>query len=269
MSRREATSVAASPGTVRWVTADEARDQKLLALLRAAADAAGAALSAGLDWSVSGGHPGQHVGDVVVDEAVRSVLDPAPVGVLSEESGFDRGSHAVVVVVDPVDGSTNASLGIPWYATSLCAVDEDGPRVALVRNQATGVTFEAIRGGGARRDGHPVRSSGATDLGDAIIGLNGRSRSHWGWRQYRSFGAAALDLCAVASATLDGFADCTRDSLGVWDYAGAMLICSEAGAVVRDALGRDLLVLDPAARRTPVAAATLSLLDQLLTARAG
>ena len=249
------------------MTVDDARDEELLALLRTTADAAGAALAGGLDWSVSGGHPGQHVADVVVDDAVRSVLDPAPVGVLSEESGLDQGAHAVVVIVDPVDGSTNASLGIPWYATSLCAVDDAGPRVAVVRNQATRVTFEAVRGRGATQDGAPIRPSDAVDLGDAIIALNGRPTTHWGWRQYRSLGAAALDLCGVASGMLDGFADCTRDSLGVWDYAGAVLICREVGAHVRDAEGRELIVLDPTARRTPVAAGTDVLLDQLLVAR--
>ena len=247
--------------------ADDARDDELLVLLRNAADAAGAALGEGLDWSVSGGHPGQHVADVVVDDAVRSVLDPAPVAVLSEESGLDRASHAVIVIVDPVDGSTNASLGIPWYATSLCAVDDDGPRVAVVRNQATGVSFEAVRGRGATRNGIGIRPSDADDLTDAIIALNGRSDSYWGWRQYRSLGAAALDLCGVAAGMLDGFADCTRDSLGVWDYAGAVLVCSEVGAHVRDAAGRDLIVLDPAERRTPVAAGTEALLAQLLAAR--
>lgn len=249
------------------MTTDETRNDKLMELLRTTAAAAEAALARDLDWRVSGGHPGQHVADVIVDEAIRSVLDPAPVGVLSEESGLDPGGHEVMIVVDPVDGSTNASLGIPWYATSLCAVDDAGPRVALVRNQATGVTFEAIRGGGATRDGVPIRPSGAPDLADAIIALNGRSDTYWGWRQYRSLGAAALDLCAVASGMLDGFADCTRDSLGVWDYAGAALICTEAGAVVQDAEGRDLIVLDPAERRSPVAAATDALLAQLLAAR--
>jgi fructose-1,6-bisphosphatase/inositol monophosphatase family enzyme len=249
------------------MTTDDARDAELLELLRATAAAAGAALAEELDWSVSGGHPGQHVADVVVDDAVRSVLDPAPVGVLSEESGLDQGSHAVVVIVDPVDGSTNASLGIPWYATSLCAVDDAGPRVALVRNQATGVTYEATRGGGATRDGVPIRPSASLDIADSIIALNGRSATSWGWRQYRSLGAAALDLCAVASGMLDGFADCTRDSLGVWDYAGAVLMCGEVGAHVLDAEGRDLIVLDPTERRTPVAAGTEALLAQLLAAR--
>ncbi|MDD9371521.1 MAG: hypothetical protein PV358_15490, partial [Acidimicrobiales bacterium] len=54
---------------------------------------------------------------------------------------------------------------------------------------------------------------------------------------------------------------------GVWDYLGGALVCAEAGAVVTDAYGRDLTVVDHAARRTPVAAATPALLDALVAAR--
>ncbi len=43
-----------------------------------------------------------------------------------------------MVVIDPLDGSTNASRGVPWFATALCLVDDDGPAVALVANQAIG-----------------------------------------------------------------------------------------------------------------------------------
>ena len=53
----------------------------------------------------------------------------------------------------------------------------------------------------------------------------------------------------------------------MWDYIGATLVVREAGGVVVDALGRDLVVLDHTARRTPVAATTTALLDGLLDHR--
>jgi hypothetical protein len=46
-------------------------------------------------------------------------------------------------------------------------------------------------------------------------------------------------------------------------------VCEEAGASVVDVDDRDLVVLDPAARRTPIAAATGALLDDLVAARRG
>ena len=219
------------------------------------------------DWGLAGTRPGQYRSDLAADEAAVEVLTGSGLGVMSEESGEHAVDREVVVVVDPVDGSTNASRGLPWYATSLCALDANGPFVALVVNQATGEFFEAVRGAGAQVSGRPAVPSGQTEVSRALLALNGYPPSHLGWKQYRSLGAAALDLCGVASGTLDGYVDCTRHSLGPWDYLGAWLVCREAGALVVDAYGAELVTRDPGQRRTPVAAATPGLLDGLLRAR--
>ena len=228
----------------------------VLGALTEAADAVEAALAATGDWGVTGGREGEHHSDVAADAAAVAVLVEAGFGVLSEESGRTHPERPVTVVLDPLDGSTNASRRMSWWATSLCAVDADGPMVALVVDLRHGVRYTAIRGQGATRDGNPIGSSGCRTLDDAIIGLNGVPAGHGGWAQYRAFGAAALDLCAVADGTLDGFLDATTDELGVWDYLGALLVCREAGVEVVDAAGRDLLTLEHADRRTPVAGAT-------------
>ena len=178
---------------------------------------------------------------------------------LSEESGRTHPERPVTVVLDPLDGSTNASRRMSWWAVSLCAVDEAGPVAALVVDLRHEVRFSAIRGQGAYRDGLPIHPSSCTDLGEAIIGLNGVPNGHGGWAQYRAFGACALDLCAVADGTLDGYLDATTDELGAWDYLGALLICREAGVEVVDRAGRDLVTLEHADRRSPIAGASPAL----------
>jgi fructose-1,6-bisphosphatase/inositol monophosphatase family enzyme len=100
-----------------------------------------------------------------------------------------------------------------------------------------------------------------------VIAISGLPDHHYGWRQFRAMGASALDICAVASGSFDGFVDMSPDAHGVWDYVGALLVVQEAGGVVVDALGRDLVVLDHVARRTPVAATTAELLDELMVHR--
>ncbi|HEU5084233.1 MAG TPA: inositol monophosphatase family protein [Acidimicrobiales bacterium] len=246
------------------------RDDDLLDVLRAAADAVRRALDDLDDWGLAGTRRGQYHSDLAADAACLAVLDDAGLGWLSEESGVEHADRPITVVVDPVDGSTNASRGIPWYATSLCALDADGPRVALVVNQADGRRYEAVRGGGARVDGRPVAPSGATELGRSIVGLSGYPNHYLGWKQYRALGAAALDLCAVADGTLDGYVDCSPSAHGAWDYAAGVLVCAEAGIDVVDAFDRPLL--DPeslahADRRTPVAGATPELTAALVDAR--
>lgn len=241
--------------------------EAVLQVLHDGATAVASALRDLEDWGPSGHRPDQYRSDVLADAAVLEVLDRAGFGAFSEESGLHHPERDVRVVVDPVDGSTNASRGLPWWATSLCALDRDGPLAAVVVNQATGARFEATRGGGARRDGRPLVPTDCTSLGSAIVAFSGYPRHYVGWSQYRSLGAAALDLCAVASGSLDAFIDCASSSLAPWDYLGGMLICTEAGASVAEAYGRDLVASDGHGRRTIVAAATRPLLDEAVSAR--
>lgn len=240
----------------------------LLGVLNETADAIAAALGSLTDWGPSGGKIGQYLSDLAADTAGLEVLDRAGLGVLSEESGRHDPDREVTVVIDPLDGSTNAARGIPWFATSLCAVDARGPVAAVVVNLISSERFEAVRGAGATCNGVELTPSGSERLDDSIIALSGFPPRHLGWRQFRSLGAVALDLCAVASGVLDGFVDCSVDAHGSWDYMGALLVCSEAGATVVDALGRDLVVLEHGERRTPVAGATRALVDELVAARA-
>ncbi|HEV2069521.1 MAG TPA: inositol monophosphatase family protein [Acidimicrobiales bacterium] len=244
-------------------------DAVLLDTLVVAAERVRLVLSEIDDWLPGTERAGQYRIDVAADAVAVELLVDAGLGVLSEESGIHHPERAVTVVLDPVDGSTNASRGIPWYATSLCAVDAAGPRVALVVNQASGERFDAVRGGGARCDGRPVHPSGCEDLSDAIVCLSGYPSQRWGWRQFRALGAAALDLCCVADGRLDAFAGIAGDGLGPWDYLGALLVCEEAGAAVVDLGGRNLVVLDHEARRFPLAAANGALLAQLSAAAQG
>lgn len=238
-------------------------DVALLEVLTAAAVAIRAALDGLSGWGLSGARPGQYRSDVVADAAAIAILDDAGLGVLSEETGTHHDDRPLLAVLDPVDGSSNASRSLPWYATSICVLDDDGPRVALVVNQATGERFDAVRGQGARCNGLPIAPGATARLAESIVGVSGYPRRHLGWRQYRALGAAALDLCAVAAGRLDAYVDCTGNAHGPWDYLGGMLVCTEAGALVADVAGRDLVTRGHADKRTPMAAGTPALFDEL------
>jgi fructose-1,6-bisphosphatase/inositol monophosphatase family enzyme len=60
----------------------------------------------------------------------------------------------------------------------------------------------------------------------------------------------------------------SADAHGSWDYLGGVLLVTEAGGVVADAFGRELVALEHDDRRTPIAAATSELLDALVDRRA-
>ena len=185
------------------------------------------------DWGKADGHPGQYKHDVIADEIATPQLIAAGLGVFSEESpptGLDK---SFIAIIDPIDGSTNANLGLPWYALSLCLVHSGEAIASFVKNLATGETFIAEIGSGAEKNGKKILVSGVRDIGDAVVVLNDLPTKHFGWRQYRSLGSAALDLCKVADGSFDAFVD-MGEGLALWDYAGAALICDEAGAKITD-----------------------------------
>jgi myo-inositol-1(or 4)-monophosphatase len=237
---------------------------RLLQVLGEAAHAVRTALDGLDDWGPAGTRPGQYRLDLAADAAALPILHGAGLEVLSEESGKSGDPGApLLAVIDPVDGSTNAHRGVPFYATSICVLDAEGPLVGLVVNQATGTHFEAVRGGGARRDGEAIAPSGCTDLSSAIVGISGFPGIHPGWAQFRTLGAAALEFCAVAEGVLDAYSVVGRSTLFGWDYLAGMLVCSEVGAVTVERDGADVVVRDAVPRR-PLVAATPLLAEQLL-----
>ncbi len=234
-------------------------------MFAAAADAQAAALEP-LRGSARRGRtdvPGQYALDLVADAAVLDVLAPSGVAVVSEESGRTGPSDAAItVVLDPVDGSTNCSRSIPYWAISMCALDADGPLVGFVANQVTGERFTATRGGGASLDGAVIECSPVTRIADSMLAVGGLPVRHLGWKQYRAMGSCALALCDVAAGRFDGYFG-HQVGEAPWDYLGGLLICHEAGAVVVDAEDRELVTADPAARRDLIAAGTPELLAEL------
>ncbi len=210
--------------------------------------------------------PGQYALDLVADKAALEVLHRVPATIVSEESGITGTANApITIVIDPIDGSSNAVRDIPYWATSLCALDRDGPLAALVINHATGVSFRALRGKGATRDGAPLTPSTRTRVEDAVVGISNFPGRMLPWKQFRALGSCALALCDVAYGALDGYFD-TGSVHAPWDYLGGLLVCTEAGVKIVDADDRDLALADPSAKRKLVAAGTPQLLQSLRTA---
>lgn len=241
---------------------------EILQVLNNTADAVGKVLEANTDWSLSGIRHTQYSVDVRADNAALAVLHEAGCAVLSEESQITGlwGDDDILVVMDPLDGSTNASRGVPWFATALCALDKNGMRASLVVNQASGKDrYWATQGGGAFHNGNQMHPSACSTLNEAVVGVSGLASFRPQWSQFRALGAAALDICLVAQGVLDGWVD--FNSHGVWDYLASILICQEAGVATSEYLDRELLVTQYDEKRTPIVAATPALLAQLREVR--
>ena len=173
-------------------------------------------------------------------------------GFLGEEEGGTDGRSEITWVVDPIDGTVNYLYNIPSYAVSVAAVVGDPttpgawrPVAGAVVNPVTGELFRARTGGGARLDGgrspRPLVLAEPPALGHALVGTGfGYDTVRRQWqatvlldvlpqvRDIRRIGSAALDICAVAAGSLDGYFE---RGLNPWDMAAAWLVLVEAGGV--------------------------------------
>ncbi len=178
----------------------------------------------------------------------RALLQARPDDAVVGEEGDDYpGTSGVRWIVDPIDGTVNFVYGIPQYAVSIAA-ELDGEVVAgMVLNVATGAEYTATRGGPAYRDGRPIAVRATVPLSERLIGtgfsydaeqreVQARAlvRLLPRIRDIRRFGSCALDLCAVAQGSLDGYVE---EGVNLWDHAAGGLIARAAGARVETAQG--------------------------------
>jgi myo-inositol-1(or 4)-monophosphatase len=164
-------------------------------------------------------------------------------GLLAEEGTGAAGDAEAVWIVDPIDGTTNFAHGHPCYCVSIALALRGALVVGVVHAPALGVTWAARRGGGATRDGEPVRVSTTPTLGLALCASGfpydrasaaDNNVDEWGamirhTQGLRCCGSAAIDLALVADGTYDAY---WEKRLKPWDVAAGALIVTEAGGRV-------------------------------------
>ncbi|QXD14942.1 inositol monophosphatase [Rhodocaloribacter litoris] len=208
-------------------------------------------------------HAGQ-VGDVrekgthdlvthVDEEAQRLIIDTLRSAfpgydVLAEEGTGGRidpvaGGHRWII--DPIDGTTNFTHGVPPYAVSIALQRGDTLVLGVVLDVARDELFTAIRGGGAFANGVRVRVSRTAALAEGLLatGFPYRRFEHLDaylgvLRQFllktrgvRRHGVASIDLAYVACGRFDGFFE---TGLQPWDVAAGTVLVIEAGGQVTD-----------------------------------
>lgn len=148
-------------------------------------------------------------------------------------------------IIDPIDGTTNFTHGLPPYAVSIALQRANALVVGVVLNVPAQELFTATRGGGAQLNGRPLHVSQTASLTDSLVttGFPYRSFSHADvyldvlkqfmarTRGVRRPGAASVDLAYVACGRFDGFFE---TGLNAWDVAAGTLLVEEAGGRVTD-----------------------------------
>jgi myo-inositol-1(or 4)-monophosphatase len=198
------------------------------------------------------GTPTKRIDRVAEDCVVRYLREnPLCSTLISEELGrAEFCGEGGTLFLDPIDGTFNAIVGIPFYALSIAFADKGVLQKAYVENLATGDVFTAIRGEGAFLNGKPIQVSSTSRLSECAMSIYGRKfdparvmQLGQKIRRFRLLGASALELSFIGGGMTDGFID-LRGTLRVTDAAAGMLICTEAGGKVTDLDGNAIAFPD-------------------------
>jgi myo-inositol-1(or 4)-monophosphatase len=180
---------------------------------------------------------------------------------LAEESGASGSQAAEYTwIIDPLDGTISYVSGQPYFAVSIGLLRDRVPMLGVINLPAFGAMYWATRGGGAFRDGTPIRVSAERDLRRAVVGLDlpdlGKRAA-----EIRSlslpiadfvrfayvFGGAAANLAFVAEGKLEAYAH----TASPWDFAAGVVLVTEAGGRVTTPRGE---ALDWSSRRLDLVA---------------
>jgi myo-inositol-1(or 4)-monophosphatase len=159
------------------------------------------------------------------------------------------------IVIDPVDGSTNAQRGIMTASVSLAVLSIDVPvtpqnvQWALVGELFSGTVYEASRGSGAFCNGKRCQVSDTKHLTDCLLGINLDGRDRDALQRLlidapppayvRRTGSSAIDSVYVASGAYDAYVD-IGNVISAESFLASATIVLEAGGVVSDPEGKPL-----------------------------
>ena len=175
--------------------------------------------------------------DLRVEEMARRLIGERFPGdaILGEDGGGELGAGRVWIV-DPIDGTKNFARGIQVWGTLLALVVDGEPRLGLAGAPALGERYEAVRGGGATRNGTPIRVSDVTDLATATVchyeDWREDPAAHAGLQRVLDATARSVGFtdfwghCLVARGSIDAMLE---PELRVWDWAAVKVIVEEAG----------------------------------------
>ena len=173
----------------------------------------------------------------------------------AEESGKDLTGSEYLWIIDPLDGTTNFVHGYPSFAVSIGLFYKNEPLVAVVVEMPHTKLYSAVKSEGAWCEGRSITCSETFSVEKSLLitGFGYEPGDLWERNMplfkhftnttqgVRRLGAAAVDICHVASGQADGF---WEYDLKPWDTAAGFLIAKEAGCIISNMAGNQYSIYD-------------------------
>jgi myo-inositol-1(or 4)-monophosphatase len=203
---------------------------------------------------------GDHEADRLLTGAIRAAFPEH--GVVSEEQDTVVPGTDWCWIIDPIDGTSNFTAGLPYWCVSVALAFEGEVVLGVVDAPPLQQRLVALRGRGTTQRGRRLHVRPPVDWRDGrnrhipvmlTTGTARRARGAGLRLNPRVMGATALDLATVAS----GVAAASIALIPkVWDIAAGSLLVAEAGGAVETLHGEPLLPLRPGVDESDRSAAT-------------
>ncbi|MCO5062942.1 MAG: inositol monophosphatase [Rhizobiaceae bacterium] len=221
-------------------------------------------------WMKGGTSPVSEA-DYAADHYLRETLLLARPGYgwLSEETQervFGTTSQRSFIV-DPIDGTRGFLEGNPQWCVSVAIVENGSPMAGVLECPATGETFEAARGLGARRNGSPISIGAQREFTRSVGGPRAMiDLLPQAWkgrvRPFRYVPSLAYRIAMIADGRLD--ATFVKPNAHDWDIAAALLILQESGGHILNARHAPPLLGNEDSRHPALAAGSGQLLEAMV-----
>lgn len=156
--------------------------------------------------------------------------------------------------LDPLDGTTNFSVGLPYYSVSLALLDGGNPVLGIVYDPERREVYSARQGEGSFLNQMPLKAPQSSMTMKGCVAnidfkrlsqeLSVRLAKGFPFRSQRNMGSCALEFCWLAS---DRFQLYLHGGMKIWDYAAGFLILKEAGGYICTLEGDEVVTGQPGA----------------------
>lgn len=199
--------------------------------------------------------------DIATERIILSAIEKAypRSSILAEESGFLQKDPNDIWVIDPIDGTSNFSHGLPWFGVMIARMIQGEVTCSGIYLPTTEEMYIAQKGKGAWKNGKKffVKEPQKLSLSLIAFGTDGSENAFTIAQKAKVFFVllpkvlnirmtnSAVDYVYTAEGKISGLISLENK---IWDIAPIYLIAKEAGCVVTNIFGESIdFRLDPSA----------------------
>lgn len=228
-------------------------EETLLAFAGELADASGALLKQGAaelpEVEIKADESPVTKWDKAIEARLREMINARypDHGILGEEYGTEREDSEFLWVLDPIDGTAPFIAGIPVFGTLIGLIRGGAPLLGIIDHPMTRERWQALRGGGAFKNGRRLHTRSGAELARAFGTCSNPDFLDKGEQarfdrlrkslRYMQYGGSCYAYGQLAAGRTDLAVD---SGLDAFDYIALIPIIEEAGGSITDWEGKPL-----------------------------